>query len=569
MNIFASLSYHLRRRLHRVFAFLAKKWSRRFYLYLAGIFTVFIVLDSTMFHLTSEMKQVGLDMMVRYRFIVPKPDKDIVIIDIDEASLAAMAQEHGRWPWPRKVLGQLVEELEKQHPQAIVFDIIYSDPDVYNPLSDAYFDAAIAATSNTFFPMLRLSASDDIQSKLNLAMVPGTEPINNEAQLDATIAMLMPYFKSIMDSGRLGLNNIDSDTDGVTRQYLAYMDEYGWKIPSLPLRISQDLNFPKTDAQRVFLNWRGPPFTYHSESFSKVYADLLSKNKQRPADEFTGKIVIIGSTAASLFDIRPTPMSRSHPGIEILATAIDNFKHVDYLRFPDTRLAYMLLTLLVIWAAAWGFYRDTGRDKIDMLFGASQFILIGISYGSINLSNTYINLTGPVTLGLAYFTVARLYAFATGNMLERSAVHSSLQTTDEQHGVLMLINLSGQAGALNAGVREKIRKGLVAIGSANKSVEILKQSQKGLWSLFEDIVAISWVSKLGDQVVAAQIQKDIELIEQALLPLLSGHYEVTDNHVDWSVQEGVIASGNDAGNSWRTLFGVTLQRLKQGRILVD
>lgn len=105
-----------------------------------------------------------------------------------------------------------------------------------------------------------------------------------------------------------------------------------------------------------------------------------------------------------------------------------------------------------------GFYRDTGRDKINLVFGASQFILIGISYASINLSNTYINLTGPVTLGLAYFTVARLYAFATGSMLEKSTVRASLQQSKELHGVLMLINLGGQAGALNAGVREKIRR---------------------------------------------------------------------------------------------------------------
>ena len=568
MNIFATLSYHFRRSLSLLFTLLAKKWKHLFYLYLAGLFSVLIIADTAYFHFAAEMKQVGLDMMVRYRFIVPKPDKDIVIVDIDEASLAEMAKEYGRWPWPRQVIGEFVKEIEKQHPQAVVFDIVFSDPDVFNPKSDAYFDEVIAGTNNTFFPMLRLSPYDDAQSTLNPAMVPGALPLGDEIQGNATIAMLMPYFNSVLSSGRLGLNNIDPDSDGVTRQYRAYLEEYGWKIPSLPLRLAQALNFPETEEQRVFLNWRGPPFTYHSVSFSKVFSDMTSIKKQRPADEFTGKIVIIGSTASGLFNIKPTPMSRAHPGVEILATAIDNFKHADYLRFPDKRIFYLIITLLVIWAAAWGFYRDTGRDKIDLLFGASQFILIGVSYLSINLSNTYINLTGPVTLGLAYFAVARLYAFATANALEKSTVRASSQSSVEQHGVLMLINLGGQAGALNTGIREKIRQGLVEIGNTPKSVEVLKQSQKGLWGLFEDMLAISWLCPADDEENRQNIQQDIAAIEQGLLPLLSKHYVVIEQDVSWFVHEGSIAGGEQARDSWRILFGATLLRWKHPLLLV-
>ena len=568
MNIFASLSYNLRRYHNKFFSLLARKWKSYFYLYLAGLFTVLIVADTAFLNLTSEMKQVGLDLMVRYRFVVPKPDKDIVIVDIDEASLAAMSAEYGRWPWPRQVLGEFVKQIEKQHPQAVVFDIIFSDPDVYNPDSDAYFESVIASTNNTFFPMLRLSPYEDAQSKLNPAMVPGALPLEGEAQGDATIAMLMPYFKSVQDSGRVGLNNIDPDTDGVTRQYLAYIDAYGWKIPSLPLRIAQELNFPETTEQRVFLNWRGPPFSYHSVSFGSVFADLTSKDKQRPADEFTGKIVIIGSTASSLFAIKPTPMSRVHPGVEILATAIDNFKHADYLRFPNTRITYLSITLLLIWLTAWGFYRDTGRDKIDLVFGASQFILIAISYGSINLSNTYINLTGPVTLGLAFFTFARLYSFATENMLEKSAVSSSSQGSVEHCGVLMLIKLGGQAGALNASVREKIRLGLVKTGSSDKSVEILNHSQKGLWNLFEDMLVISWLIPADDEEARLRIQNDIATIAQALMPLLRTHYVVTEQDVEWFSHEGVILGGARAADGWRTLFGATLVRWKGNALQV-
>lgn len=557
------LSSRPRKILGRLSDILAKKWKNGFYLYLAGIFTALIVFDALYLHFAAEMKQTAFDMMVRYRVVVPKPDPDIVIVDINEASLVAMAKDYGRWPWPRQVLGEFVEQIEKQRPQAVVFDILFSDPDVYNPDSDAYFDAAIAATGNTFFPMLRLDPADDALSQIKPAMIPGVVARDNEAQRDATLAVVLPHFKAVLEGGRLGLHNIYPDADGIVRQYPVYSDDYGWKIPSLPLRIAQQLKFPQPEAQRVLLNWRGQPFTYRSVSFSDVFADLTSKNKQRQPDEFTGKIVIIGSTAPSLFDIKPTPLSRMHPGVEILATAIDNFKHDDYLRFPDARIAYLLLTLAIVWATAWGFYRNIGQDKFDRLFGASQFILLAISYASINFTTTYINLTGPVTLGLAYFTLARLYAFATGRALEKSTVRTSQERGGELHGVLMLIRLGGPAGALSEGERETIRRRLEKTGSATQSVEILNGRQKGIWDLFEDTLAISWLRPADDEDSRLRIVRDISEVARAIGPLLRKHAATADNGVNWFVHEGLITGGEEARNSWRALFAETLLRWKE------
>ena len=576
MNPLAALLYHFRKGKSSLAALLARKWKTGFYLYLAGLFTLLAVADATFLHLTTNMKQGAFDMLVRYRLVVPKPDPNIVIVDINEASLSAMAKEYGRWPWPRQVLGEFVEQIEKQQPQAIVFDILFSDPDVYNPDSDNYFDAVIANTNNTFFPMLRLDPADDALSQIKPNMVPGATALEGVAQRDGTVAMVLPHFKSVLQAGRTGLHNIYPDGDSIVRQYPVYRDDYGWKIPSLPLRIAQHFKFAQPNAQQVLLNWRGPPFTYHSVSFSDVYTDLSSKNKQRPANEFTGKIVIIGSTAPSLFDIKPTPLSQMHPGVEILATAIDNFKHDDFLRFPDARIAYLLLTLAVIWATAWGFYRNTGRDKIDRLFGISQFILIGISYASINLTTTYINLTGPVTLGLAYFTIARLYATATSKALEISAVRmSQAQSVGAMHGVLMLIRLGGQAGGLNSGVlndklRERIRLGMEKTSSyKTKSVEILKGGpQKGLWDLFDDTLAISWLRRADDEESRLCIARDIAAAHQAIGPLLHQHCAATNNDVDWFVHEGTVTGGEAARDSWRALFAETLLRwneIKRGK----
>lgn len=563
MNPISFFFYHLRRTLNFISAFFAMKWRVGFYLYLAGVFTVVAIADTAFLHFTANMKQGAFDMMVRYRMAVPKPDKDIVIVDINEASLAAMAKEYGRWPWPRQVLGEFVEQIEKQHPQAVVFDILFSDPDVYNADSDAYFDAVIAATNNTFFPMLRLDPADDALSQVKPSMIPGVVPLGDTARPDATVAVVLPYFNSVLKGGRIGLHNIYPDADGISRLYPVYRDDYGWKMPSLPLRIAQQFNYLQPVAKQVLLNWRGPPFTYHSVSFSDVFADLGSKTKKRPADEFTGKIVIIGSTAPSLFDIKATPLSQMHPGVEILATAIDDFKHDDYLRFPDARIIYFLLTLAFIWATAWVFYSNVGRDKIDRLFGMSQFILIGVSYASINLSTTYIDLTGPVTLGLAYFSIARLYSLATTKALEESAVRAAQLRDGETRGVLMLIRINSLAAAMNDKVREKIRIAMERSGSAARSVEIIKGTQKGLWGLFEDTLAISWLCPPGDDEMRQKISQDIEAVERVIMPLLRKYCAVSNQDVAFFVHEGVIAGGDKALGSWRALLAATVLRWEE------
>jgi hypothetical protein len=79
------------RRACRAYPLVATRWKNGFYVSLASIFSLFILIDATVLHVTANMRQQAFDTMMRYRIIVPPPDKDIVIVDVDEASLAAIA----------------------------------------------------------------------------------------------------------------------------------------------------------------------------------------------------------------------------------------------------------------------------------------------------------------------------------------------------------------------------------------------------------------------------------------------------------------------------------------------
>lgn len=539
---------------------LARKWKRKFYLHLALLFTLFALLDSVFLHIASGIPAATFDPMVRYRLAPPKPDPNIVIVDINEASLSAMSGEYGRWPWPRRVLGEFVELVEKQHPKAVVFDILFSDADVFNPKSDAYFDASIAKTGNTFFPMLLLDASNDTLRQVKIEQIPGVMPIPDETQdAEATVNMILPYFKSAIDGGRLGTQNVILDKDGVVRNYPVYSKGYGWQVPSLPARLGREFNWPEPSTDHILLNWRGKPYSYQYVSFAEVYQGLRGKAKQ-PALEgfFKDKIIIIGSTAPNLYDVRSTPMAEMHPGVEVLATAIDNYKHGDSLRFPEGRLWYLLITLAIIWLTAWAFYREDGRGKIDTVFSLSQSILIGFSFASINFSDTYINLAGPVMLGIAYFTLARVYATATEKALEQNMVRAALTSAGDLQATLLLLHFDARRNVISNGMLGKIRLALKRMGTVSKSVEVINGEQKGLWGLFEKTIAISWVAAAENEPAQQAIRDDVERLLKGLEPLLAKVLLNVEGAAGHVLHQGKIRGGEQAVEDWRVLFAEAL-----------
>jgi CHASE2 domain-containing sensor protein len=401
----------LLRRLQAGTVSLVRRLGARTYLILAAVFSVLIVADTGLLNLVSAAETRLFDLLISHRIATPKADPDIVILDIDEASLAGMAAQNGRWPWPNSVFGELVDGIEKQKPRAIVFDILFSDRDTQRPESDAAFNAVIARSTTTFFPMLRLDPQNDRLSRIPTGLLPGVRPLAGAGDAAAHIAMILPKVPAAIDNGRLGTHQVTPDKDGVIRRYPAWLEHAGWRIPSLPQRVTEEFGFPgveRLDRREVLLNWRGPPFTYRYVSLVDLYRDLKSAKPQRPADEFAGKIVIIGSTAPSLFDVKGTPVARIHPGVEILATAIDNFKNGDALR---ERPSWIMISaaLLLIWSMAIALYRQVHIDVFDTVFGVLQGGLVLIAYAVVNASAWYLDTSAPLSLGVMYFTVARVY----------------------------------------------------------------------------------------------------------------------------------------------------------------
>ena len=544
---------------------LTRKLKNNFYLYLATLFTLLVLLDAGVFHVGENMRDKAFDFMVKNRFIKPNVDKDIVIVDINEASLSAFAKEYGRWPWPRQVLGEFVENIQAQNPKAIVFDIVFSDADIYNADSDAYFNEVITACENCFFPILRLDPSQDKLSALKYKQIPGVVAGSNSEDGD-TVAAILPYFKGALKIGKLGTHNVYPDNDGIVREYRMYHDEAGWIMPSLPKAIaaysgSNTESLPKD----MLINWRGKPFTYTYATFSDVFTDMASKDKKRPQDEFSNKIVIIGSTAPGLFDIKPTAMGKQFPGVEILATAIDNAKHGDYLKVWRGKTPYVLLSLLLIWLTTAAFYFKVDRNRFNSIFTSSQIGLLVLSYLAINVSNTYLDLTAPLLWAAALFGIAKIYALATDRALQRWLAFGVTSDTPES-SVLMMPILVEASEPLPDALQTKLERKIELIAKTPCTIEALTGTQSGIWGLFGDMIVVSWVFSDDKPEYAAAAKQDAQSIASQLTTLIAEVGLPTNTNTRYALHEGKLLNQSSLGSTlasqWRTLFAQAVIKLE-------
>ncbi|MES2579456.1 MAG: CHASE2 domain-containing protein [Pseudomonadota bacterium] len=551
---------------------LTRKLKNNFYIYLATMFTLLVLLDASVFHVGLNMRDKAFDFMVKNRVFQPSADKDIVIVDINEASLAAFAKEYGRWPWPRQVLGEFVENIQVQNPKAIVFDIMFSDADIYNADSDTYFNDVIAASDNTFFPVLRLDASQDASSQLKYAQIPGLIP-SAEADKNSTVAAILPYFEAALKANRLGTHNVYPDNDGIVRQYRMFHDNAGWRLPSLPLVVAEFANNQPIEnlPQDMLINWRGKPFTYTYATFSDVFTDLASEHKKRPANEFTNKIVIIGSTAPGLFDIKATAMDKQFPGVEIMATAIDNAKHGDYLKVWRGKIPYVLLSLLLIWATTLAFYFKVDRDRFNSIFTGGQIGLLVLSYVAINLTNTYLDLTAPILWTVALFGIAKIYALATDRALQRWLAFG-LKADAAESSVLIMPILVESNEALSPAMLKKLKREIELNSESPNSIEAIHGTQSGIWGLFGDMVVVSWMFANNKPEYAETAKQDALQLAKKLPNLISDCGLPVTTVTRYTLHEGKLSHRQTSESTmtlaaqWRTLFAQAVIKLETSEL---
>jgi adenylate cyclase len=386
-----------------------------------------------------------LDAFVKRQAASLAPDPDVVLVTIDEKSLVNMEHIAGRFPWPRAVYATLIDGLAAQRPRAVVFDIMFSEADKVRPESDQEFvDAALRHDKLAlYFPMVRLDSphgarASELAPLLGLQRGAGANP-------DARIAVIPPLVLP-QNLWRTGTINFLADDDGVGRRYELRTRVEGWDLPSLPARVAADLGFPVPDADALVLAWRSGAEQLPRVSFSDLYEDFERGTRKRPADEFAGKIVVVGAGAAGLGDLRVTPLSYKQPGHEILATAIENLKNRRTMRYAPPWWTAIGVALIVLVFLAF-------RRGLDarIIGGALALVSVAVLAGSYWAAGNLVlaPMLTPLAAAWAFYAAAGLAEYLRARH-ERQAAMVQFSRFTNPHVAQQLV----EQGGIETGRRE-------------------------------------------------------------------------------------------------------------------
>ncbi len=281
-------------------------------------------------------------------------DTRITIVDIDDASLARI----GRWPWPRDRLAALADELfERQRAAVVGFDMVFSEPEagdaalaralVGRPAVLGYFLAdGPGAPRSGVLPAPVFTGGD-------LAAMRWRGHVANVAPL-AGAAPAAGFFNALPDSdGMVRRLPLVADVDGATREslVLAMLRLHTGSPQVRPMAGAIELEQAGTrlrlaidadGARRV--PYRGPGGPAGGSFDYLSAADLI--DGRLPAGQLAGRLVLVGSSAPGVFDLRSTPVAPVYSGVEVHASLLSGLLEGRGPVTPDWARGYEVAQLL-------------------------------------------------------------------------------------------------------------------------------------------------------------------------------------------------------------------------------
>ncbi len=339
----------------------------------------------------------------------------VVVAAIDDNSLSTI----GKWPWPRKIHGDLIDICRKAGAAAVVFDVLFLEPDRYDASNDRILGEAIKKYGKVILPFdfkfetieqtENNEKGDEIQKREMI--VEKDEPISQSRYARA-----------------LGFVNAIPDDDGTLRKSILSYDYkgktyYSLGVQSLAMvegKSPEDLfenihviesNYYGNRTRQAWVNWRGPEELFVSHSCAEILdAEVpLDWKKQW----LGGKIVIVGSTALGLYDHYPTAFSPSFPGLYMHANVIDNLwsrqRTQDFLKPLSKTLTHVLIFLFAILVGAFISNFSATWGAVSTVALAAAFWTVG--YFLMVKKFYYIELVAPTISLVGSYIAVFFYRF--------------------------------------------------------------------------------------------------------------------------------------------------------------
>ncbi|MDP2879383.1 MAG: adenylate/guanylate cyclase domain-containing protein [Sulfuricella sp.] len=404
----------------------------------------------------------------RLQLTMPKTlDRRIVIVDIDEKSLA----EEGRWPWGRDKLAVMLDRLFDQYHVAVVgFDVVFAEKDESSGLKVLerlgqeelknlpQFQASLAqlrprldhdrifaqklASRPVVLGYYFTSNEDRVSGLLPAPTFPtGSFKGSNAAFVGATGygANLPEFQKAAHGAGHF---NPLTDFDGVTRRVPMLMEYRGAYYESLSLAIIQALS-GNAGIQAVFeegagnvgdsLEWlrvgklKIPvdenisalvPYRGKQGSFPYVSAtDVL--HGRISAQELGGAIVLVGTTAPGLMDLRSTPVGTVYPGVEIHANLIAGMLNHNIKQKPAFIMGAEITEMLLLGLLLAFSLPLLSPVKASLTALAALLLVIGVNLSLWQSANMVMPLAAAMLMIITLFMFSMSYGFFVESRAKR------------------------------------------------------------------------------------------------------------------------------------------------------
>jgi len=379
------------------------------------------------------LQEVRLRVFDLFQVLQPREQKGplpVAIVDIDEPSLKAI----GQWPWPRTVLADLITKLKEQGAVVVGFDVIFAEPDRMSP--------AIAAQSfrdldaDTRAKLDGLPSNDEVfadaigKARVVVGQVGSATPqprAEAEAGLQTGVAYLGPdpspflvtypgLLRNILPIEQAAVGrgsfSINPERDGIVRRVPMIMAAQGGLVPSLTmemLRVAVGasavlVRVDQAGVQSVSVRGNTVPTDYHGQiwiHFNKQSSgryvsakDVLQGTLSR--DRLRGRLVLIGTSATGLLDIKTTPVEAAMPGVEVHAQILESVLTGSQLSpVPDALgvevVTAVLLGLAIIIAA------PALSPTVVVVLGAAMIAgLVGLSWYLFAVHSLLLDFTYPL-----------------------------------------------------------------------------------------------------------------------------------------------------------------------------
>jgi adenylate cyclase len=324
------------------------------------------------------------------------PQHPVVIVDIDDASLASV----GQWPWPRTHLARMIGNLKAAGARSISLDLVLAEPDRLSPGEFAKLFGADPELAPLVKRAGELPSNDErlagaiaeapvvlgVAGSSGSAPAPppkarfafaGDDPIPYVPSYSGAVASLAPLNAAAKG---LGAVNWIPSGDQVIRRVPLLVSLGGALYPSLPLealRIAQGettvfvrssgasgmkafgarggIESVKVGTHVLPTDREGQlwlRFTRHDAGRYLPAASVLAGSFDRGV--IAGRDILIGASAVGLLDLRATPLDPAVPGVEIHAQALEQMLAGDHLVRPAYATGAELVFLVVAGAGiAW------------------------------------------------------------------------------------------------------------------------------------------------------------------------------------------------------------------------